>query len=545
MLKLADLRKTTRRANGDGMRIVHPRFLRDRSLAPRIDMAVRYLESMLGRPRRELDQEVIVQLFGDHKIARCIVACLSSTYRHRPRAFVEVVPPTQAEALAAHNLHSPSDLRLWLFRRANAELPGFVGAAERPPFLRAAADTLQLTMEQIETLLTLDAPEQAILVRNGPVPTADDVIARFNYETTAALLANASLMRLTLSRSPADAEALRALCVEAGVRAELSGREMVLHGQQDAMNGWMRHGARLVRLLSVLLVCGLPARSGEAIVAAPTDEWRFRLDAEVLGFLGSNATQPPAFDSATVLESWQGMAAFAADFAALRRAGNADGWTLRRAAEPVVLASAVVPALFICSRGAQRVPLVPAPIADVGKQHLTSVSNRLPLVALRLHEHTEEQQPRVHGTLTLSHAGRPDAAALPSLLARALGEVERRTDASRLEAVIDEVRTAGVLTEQQLAERLHCGEEEVWARLALPAARAARRAQDIHYVEGFGLCTSEMLRKAQEAAAEVARLHDDSQVGRAWILRVLGRRLRQVTGASEGIECLIAYLGAA
>ncbi len=28
-------------------------------------------------------------------------------------------------------------------------------------------------------------------------------------------------------------------------------------------------------------------------------------------------------------------------------------------------------------------------------------------------------------------------------------------------------------------------------------------------------------------------------------VRLLGRRLREVTGASEGIECLIAYLGAA
>ena len=79
MLKLADLRKTTRRSGADGLRAVHPRFLRDRALAPRIELATRYLEGMLGRARSELDQEVVVQLFGDHKLARCIVACLAAS----------------------------------------------------------------------------------------------------------------------------------------------------------------------------------------------------------------------------------------------------------------------------------------------------------------------------------------------------------------------------------------------------------------------------------------------------------------------------------
>ena len=30
------------------------------------------------------------------------------------------------------------------------------------------------------------------------------------------------------------------------MQGELAGRELVLHGRQDAMNGWARNGARLV-----------------------------------------------------------------------------------------------------------------------------------------------------------------------------------------------------------------------------------------------------------------------------------------------------------
>ena len=82
MLKLTDLRKTTRRVvKDDDLRVVYPRFLRDRSLGPRIELATRYLEKMVGHARRELDQEVVAQLFGDHKLARCIIAFKSGGCR--------------------------------------------------------------------------------------------------------------------------------------------------------------------------------------------------------------------------------------------------------------------------------------------------------------------------------------------------------------------------------------------------------------------------------------------------------------------------------
>ena len=129
MLKLQDLRKTTRRTGDGDLRIVYPRFLRDRTLAPRIDMAVRYLEAALGRTRRELDEEVIIQLFGDHKLARCIIGCLAASYRHRARTFAEVLPPEQCAALAAAGISTPSELRLWLFRAVNLMHAGFASAA--------------------------------------------------------------------------------------------------------------------------------------------------------------------------------------------------------------------------------------------------------------------------------------------------------------------------------------------------------------------------------------------------------------------------------
>lgn len=550
MLKLTDLRKTTRRANSGNGRTLYPHFLRDQSLAPRIERAIQYLESMLERPRRELDQEILMQLFGDHKLARCIVACLAATYRHRCRTFAEVLPAERVEQLAALGITNPSELRLWLFRQVNTELSGFVGSVERAPFLNQAGALIGLESAQIETLIALDSPEQAILARTGPKLTAADIITRFNYSVVAAILANAPSISISLARPPRDAEAIRDLCTLADVQAELMGRKMVLHGRQDALEGWTRHGARLVRLLAALLACGLPAQSGEAIIAAPGGEqWHLRLNTEIFAYLGMPAAEVCAeadFGAADVVECWRAQDTCAAEYAAIRRAGAEEGWTLRRATEPLSLDGAVLPALFVATRGRQRVFLVPAPRTESGAAHLAAVTARIPLIALHVAANSPRQafSSRTPGLPGLTYSGRGDLAQLPALLTQAAELAEKSSKAQRLEAVFEEAQDVGVLTEQQLAEGLTCTGEELLDLFARPEARALAKDYNIQYIEGFGLCSVQVLMRARAVARDVASLRDrtESAIQR---MRMLGRRLREVTGASEGIECLIAYLGAA
>jgi Protein of unknown function (DUF790) len=550
MLKLADLRKTTRRASDD-RRAVYPRYLRDRALAPRIELALRYMESMLGRPRRDLDAEMVVQLFGDHKLAGCIVGCLAATYRHCARTVGEMLAPDRVASLAERHLLTPSDLRLWMYRRANEALPGFVGGHERAPFVRAAADELELTSEQLEELLVLDAPANAILVRTGPLPTVDDVIARFNYETVSALLANASLVRLSLASAPIDLTAMRALCEQAGVRADMTRRELVLHGRQDARSGWARQGARVVRLCTALLACGLPMRTGEAIVESPAGgQWLFRLDAEALAYLGArpSADRKADFTTAALLAAWQRTDALMASFAALRRAGGAEGWSLRRASEPVIAAGDIIPAICVATRGVRRVALVPEPATAAGMTRMAQLSQRLPLVTWNASDAIggrAQADPDESLTCVFRFVDREDLGGLPALCARAADAVALRADESRLNALWEQVRSTGALTEARVAEWLGCREEDVPERLAQPAVQTSRDQNGIQYVEGFGLCSSEVLRRAHQAARDVELLRGDQPTGGAWTMRVLGRRLREVTGAIAGIECLIAYLGAA
>ncbi|HEX5155734.1 MAG TPA: DUF790 family protein [Ktedonobacterales bacterium] len=544
MLKLTDLRKTTRHSRKDGMRVIYPRFLRDASLAPRIEMAIRYMERMLGQPRRALDDEVIVQLFGDHKVARCLVACLGANYRHRPRALAEALSSEDVARLAAQGIASASELRLWLFRRVNRVLAGFAGRDERAAFMADAERDLGLESGKLDELITLDAPEQAILVRTGARPSAEDVIVRYNHAVAAAVLAQSPQVRINLARalSPADAERVYELAARTGVSIDLGGRELVLHGRQDALESWTRHGAKLARLLSLLLMCGLPARSGEALVASPRGgELLFRLDGDVLTFLG--ATPTPQLDLAALCAHLDRMERFMGEVAALRRAGALDGWALRRVHEPLVAGGHL--ALTLCQfvRGDERIALLPLATNDA---HALLPSLALVFPALGVADDTLVAGGSTNAPIYLLRIDdRDEMRSLPGLLSQTIAATVGHHDALEMEAICDEAATAGVLTELALAHRLGCDEEALAGRLAEPAARAACQRRSLEYVEGFGLCTREMLSRVRRAASEMREMRENPQVGAAWMMRTLGRRLREVTGTHEGIECLIAWLGAA
>jgi hypothetical protein len=334
----------------------------------------------------------------------------------------------------------------------------------------------------------------------------------------------------------------------------VTNRELTLAGQQDALGGWARHGARLVRLLSTLLVAGLPARKAEALVHAPDGrQWLFRLDAETLGYLGGNAERERVtpIDLRAWAETFGRTDTLLAEFAALRRAGADEnwtsGWTLRRANEPVISTEGITPVLFQAIRGDQRVMLTVAPTMEPMID--ANAQARVPMIHLCFTNGAPELWDAVELTEagsvpTLIYRARGDLQMLPALLNLTTAQVERASNSAQLEALFEEARVSGVLTETALAERLRCAEDEVAERLAAPALEAARQARGLQYVEGFGLCTGAVLTRARAAAEDVAILRERTD-GPARVVRALGRRLREVTGASEGIECLIAYLGAA
>jgi hypothetical protein len=105
-----------------------------------------------------------------------------------------------------------------------------------------------------------------------------------------------------------------------------------------------------------------------------------------------------------------------------------------------------------------------------------------------------------------------------------------------LAAVADATRAAGSLAESELARRLECAEDEIATRIA-PLAVGA---DDLTYIEGFGLCSHAFLDRANTLlAAEVDRAGGRLDLG------VLGRQMRVLAGRNEGLQALIAHLSGA
>src|SRR5579871_6372017 len=92
--RLADVKKTVR-SRSDGERYVHPKLLDGPSICTQVDLALAYFQSRLGRARHEFDPEMLVRFFGDPKVARGLVCCLSETFRWRPREFAHVLTPRE------------------------------------------------------------------------------------------------------------------------------------------------------------------------------------------------------------------------------------------------------------------------------------------------------------------------------------------------------------------------------------------------------------------------------------------------------------------
>ena len=354
---LKDVRYTVRRApSGDA--VLYPRYLRDRSVLPQIDVAIQYFETLLGSQRRELDPEALVHFFGDYKLARCMVASLGHAYRYRPLAVEDVVTKAAARKLKRAGLDSAKALRARLWDVANAGRGGFLGRVERDDVHGELEGMLALRRGELDTLLYLDAAEHAILTRVGDPPTPLDVAAQYNLGVLLTLLRHAERVDLTLERPAAGHAAAvgalaRANLVEVDLAVEGGSLRVGARGRQDALGSWARHGRRVARFVTQLVERSRPAiLLGEASVALRGRQATLRLTGEALDALdGYTAARLPS-GGWSCLDGWD-EASLVRAFAAARR--PASGWTVRRAPEPRAWAAGVVSPDLLAASSDRRV----------------------------------------------------------------------------------------------------------------------------------------------------------------------------------------------
>lgn len=329
---ITDVRYTTRsvreRANHDGgpedagvpggvsatalapgtpsLRLLYPRLLRDVTALPKLGIAIGYFESMVGKERRELDTEILVQFFGDPKLARCIVSSMARWYRFRTPLLAEVVTPRALTRLRRAGLDDPRFLRLDLYDRANLNEGGFLSFTGRAEMHVAVEQSFGLRAGELDRLLILDMPEHAVLTRTGEAPSPAEVVEAYNFDVLDTLLRRAEQVDVAMeSLSDEGMGEVSALCESLGVHGEVlrRGRATLirLRGRQDSLGTWSRHGRRVAAA-----VTALTKRYGDqildtgALVALRDKRCCLKLTAELRRML-SAAPAPQALQAAQAL----------------------------------------------------------------------------------------------------------------------------------------------------------------------------------------------------------------------------------------------------
>lgn len=490
-----DIPKTTRKGGEGEPRKLYPRFAKDRALVPKVELAVGYLDGMVGRRRGDLSPDVVLELFGDPKLARCVLACLAESYRYRTPEIAEIVGEEGAGALAAWDLLAPADVRGHVYRAANGGYGGFVAEADRSALLAEVAGPLGLVPSQVEELLHLDAERNALLIRVGPRPRAEDVLARYNALLALSVLRQSS--EVTLELPGLDAATIETVGARHEVRIRRLGAETVqLAGRRNALGAWGQFGSRVARCALQLILLAPRQPSGRATVRLNDQPLAWMMDGFAISALR------PKLRGAAGAEGVVRAAVLADEVGALRRkaGGTTNGWTMRRLPEPIVVEGALVLPEVVFTRGQASVAVVPVPPAgDVDRAAALAALERTraarPLIALGATE--------VEGAaVPVPALARPDAAGLVALLEEAVaGQVGGETP---LAVVADEVRAVGWVGAGRLSEVL--GDRGDLAARVSPLTADGESA----FVPGFGLCRlgllDDLLDRATVGPLDVAAL---------------------------------------
>jgi hypothetical protein len=360
--KTSDFKKVVR-GKGEA-RQLYPHQIRDERYTAAISYAIAYYERMVGRRRAEFEGDTLLEFFGDPRLARGLVACLGRSYSWRTQTFEERFGE-HVQLLEASDVTAPQLLRARLYRLANERFNGFVLPGERDTALNSlldglgAAATATLTVEQLDSALTLDSEGERVLLKVGETPSPEEIVARYNYHSLETALCYAEAIRLQLQgsvwsmvRSAHNLARRYRLSYRLGDAPQSlfdDRLDLTLRGARDALGNWGRAGRRLTRAtLRLLAVHPESALSGEAIVHLNGQRYTLKLDERALRILGAGASETT---DAHEPWDWEEVELFRRAWSRAQAAGRVGGWRLRRDPEPLIGPECIVVPDFVIQRG--------------------------------------------------------------------------------------------------------------------------------------------------------------------------------------------------
>jgi hypothetical protein len=417
--RLTDLKKSVRKGK-EGHQVT-PARLEGRGAEFKIRFLLQQFEDHLGCPRRTMDPALLLDFVGDARLGRGLLATLGQWYRMRPRTFSEVLKDNGGR-LPEHGIAGPVDLRAWLYAAVNRGGKGYLDPEAEALFWQGQSRALGLRREELARLMLLDRPEEAILVRTGPPPSAADVIAAYNARAHTTLLRSATEVSLSCYGRPALLErAARAWAGALDVEWRVEADTLRLFGRADALGCWTRHGRRVERAALELLA--LPELEADELVG------RLKIGDRECRFLWRRATLPMlgAGSGAPLQEALPDrITALAAALRRERDRAADSGWSIRRPSHLLGVEGAVCLPHLELRRGDLSLYLRlvgPEPDADASDA-LAPSQGKTP-VALAAWSGKDEDP------VTIQFAGEPpEACAVGEVLAALGRRVERLQEAA-------------------------------------------------------------------------------------------------------------------
>ncbi len=495
--RLADVKKTVR-SRSDGQRYIHPRLLEPSAVAAQVSLALAYFASRLGRARHDVDPEMLVRFFGDPKVARGLVACLAATYHWRTQEFAEVLDERALSELAGRGLRTPVDLRLHLFDAVNAgNAGGYVPAAtpeQREECLRPLAHDLGLTSAKLDQLVALDAPENAVLVRVGLVPSPEHVAALYNYQVLDAVLRNS--VSVELERVDAAGRvALEAACAAVDLPLAWRGNTAWLHNRADAFGSYARSGLRLTRAL-YLAAATAPAllTRGMAQVHVAGKAALYALDRHTLaGLTGGTGAVHAAAAAPDLRDGWDRRRSAASE-------GGAHGWRLLGSPELVLSSSGLVVAPYACRRDESTVLLWPVATASALDDALELHRAGLDILVIA----SLEVAHLVPDVVPWARQGDGSAGIIAALDASWSGG-RVAVGVQALEALLETLPARRFVPEAEVAEALGCAPDGELAGLLRLLEQSEVYARQGVYLAGLGLCTPDFAEEMRKGLRRARR----------------------------------------
>jgi hypothetical protein len=473
-----DIPKTTRAADG-GLRRIYPRYAKDAALLPRIELAISYLDGMVGRRRGDLAPDAVIDLFGDPKLARCMVVCLADAYRYRSPTLGEALGGDAAAKLAAAGMRTPAEVRARIYKSTNAGAGGFAAGSERIRVLGAVAAGAGIPSDALDEALHLDAERNHVLIRIGNRPNAVDVLARYNALLTLSLLRHAS--EVTLVLPDLDGETVRAVCARDDVPVrQLPDGEYRFSGRRGSTGSWSQFGVRLARCVVRVMVLSPRPPRGAAVIHLGDRSLALALDGVAAASVRPKHRAASPVDPNVLNGLLEGISQ-------RRRDGDPSvaGWAVRRANEPLVTADALIMPDLICTRDDVTAPVLVSPTGPCAAAVAAAVAG------------VEDVHPLVFVDLAPLGAKADDGveAAVDAVLSSLSHLASRRRGArSTLGVLASEVSERGWVAEQRLGDLL--GEETEFAtRLTSLTERG-----EVALVPGVGLCRASLLDELEEAS---------------------------------------------